>query len=195
MEFRLQRERSPGRPAEAAPDLLAACRSGDREAFHELFLLYRNRVYTTAFFLTRAEHVAADITQQVFLKLMTHVGSYRAESRFTTWLFQIVVNAARDERRRTRRLVALGEHHAETPGPEPAIDECLGDEQQKKLLWAGVDTLPFRLRAPVVLRYLEDRSYEEIAETLGCSKGTVASRLHRAHTILARRLAKSSGRR
>ena len=188
-------EREAGRSREASPGLLEACRRGDREAFRELFLLYRDRVYTTAFFLTRLEHVAADVTQQVFLKLLTHIGSFREESRFTTWLFQIVVNAARDEARRSRRLVKLEDSHAEAPSHDAAPDDAFGDEQQKKALWKSIDALPFRFRAPVVLRYLEDRSYEEIAETLGCSKGTVASRLHRAHSILARRLATRGGRR
>jgi len=96
---------------EAAPELLEACRRGDRDAFHELFLLYRDRVYGIAFFLTRLEHVAADVTQQVFLKLVTHIGSFRGDSRFTTWLFQIAVNATRDEARRSRRLVPLEDSH------------------------------------------------------------------------------------
>ena len=189
------RNQASGRPPEAAPALLEACRRGDREAFRDLFLLYRERVYAMAFFLTRLEHVAADVTQQVFLKLLTHIAGFRGESRFTTWLFQIVVNAARDEARRSRRLVRLADSYGETPSPDAAPDDALGGEQQKRLLWKSIDALPFRFRVPVVLRYLEDRSYEEIAATLGCTKGTVASRLHRAHSILARRLATLDGRR
>ncbi len=171
--------------------LLQACRDGDRDAFHELFVLYRDRVYATAFFLTRADHLAADITQQVFLKLLTHLETYRGESRFTTWLFQIVVNAARDEARRARRLVTIEGLADEFTATGAAPDHAASEEQQRRMLWKEIDALPFRLRAPVVLRYLEDRSYEQIAETLGCRKGTVASRLHRAHSILARRLARS----
>ena len=185
----------PGRPDEAAPALIEACRRGDREAFRELFFLYRERVYATALYLTRLEHAAADITQQVFLKLLTRIGTFRGESRFGTWLIQIVVNAARDEARRTRRLVPAGDVLREMPGRGPAPDDGLRDEQEKRRLWSAIDALPFRLRVPVVLRYLEDQSYEEIAETLGCSKGTVASRLHRAHSILARRLREPGGTR
>lgn len=183
----------PGRPEEAAPGLLEACRRGDREAFRELFLLYRERVYTTALFLTRHSHAAADITQQVFLKLLTHIGTFRGESRFGTWLVQIVVNAARDEARRSRRLVPADSLN-ELPSPELRPDDRFAESEEKRLLWRAIDALPFRLRAPVVLRYLEDRSYDEIAEALGCRKGTVASRLHRAHAILASQLGTPTGK-
>jgi len=184
----------PGRPEEAAPGLLEACRRGDREAFRELFLLYRERVYTTALFLTRRSSAAADITQQVFLKLLTHIGTFRGESRFGTWLVQIAVNAARDEARRSRRFIPAADSFSEMPSPESRPDDRLAEGEQKRLLWRAIDALPFRLRAPVVLRYLEDRSYDEIAEALGCSKGTVASRLHRAHAILASRLGTPAGK-
>jgi RNA polymerase sigma-70 factor (ECF subfamily) len=183
------------RPREAAPELLDACRRGETEAFRELFLLYRDLVYTTAFFLTRVDHVAADVTQQVFLKLLTRIGGFRGDSRFTTWLLQIVVNASRDEARRARRLVALDDDSDSTPSPEAPPDEVLSGKQERRLLWRSIDALPFRLRAPVVLRYLEDRSYEEIGEILALRRGTVASRIHRAHSILARRLAAGSRRR
>lgn len=184
----------PGRPEEAAPGLLEACRRGDRDAFRELFLLYRERVYTTALFLTRHSAAAADITQQVFLKLLTRIGTFRGESRFGTWLVQIVVNAARDEARRSRRLVPAADSLNEMPSPELRPDDRFAESEEKRLLWRAIDALPFRLRAPVVLRYLEDRSYDEIAEALGCRKGTVASRLHRAHAILASRLGTPNGK-
>ena len=170
------------------PDaLIAACCAGDREAFAELFVTCRDRVYSIAWHLTGDRAAAADITQDVFIKLMNRLPQFRGGSSFWTWLYRIVVNTARDHRRRTRRLVALTEDVLQ-PGA-PIAEQAYAREQRRSRIREALLVLPLKLRAPLVLRHIEGLDYDEIAEAMGIAKGTVASRLSRAHARLARELA------
>ena len=168
---------------------VSACQEGDREALRSLFEAYKDRVYSIALYsMAGDEAAAADITQQVFLKLMTRIGQFRGDSEFSTWLYRLVVNSCHDEQRKQRRLVPLPEltlvktPSNDTPGKSYARREIAENVR------AAVASLKPKLRWPVVLKYSQELSYEEIATVLGCSKGTVASRLNRAHRALARKL-------
>ena len=182
------REQQPGKGSIDARTI-AACQRGDREALHLLFEEYKDRVYSIAIYsLSGDSMAAADVTQQVFLKLMTRIKQFRGDSEFATWLYRLVVNTCHDERRRGRRFVALADTFltaraaGESPRARYARKETSGRVQ------SAVAELKPKLRWPVLLRYVEGMSYDEIATVLGCSKGTVASRLNRAHKALARRL-------
>src|ERR1044072_5035011 len=85
--------------------LIEACRQGDREAFHSLFEIYKDKVYSIAYHYSGEEAMARDVTQQVFLKLFTSISQFRQDSEFMTWLFRIVANACVDEQRKRRRFV------------------------------------------------------------------------------------------
>ena len=168
---------------------IAACQQGDRDALRVLFEEYKDRVYSIAVYsLSGDEMAAADVTQQVFLKLMTRINQFRGDSEFATWLYRLVVNTCRDEYRKRRRFVSLPEFFvkhrplAESPRAKYARKE-LSDRVQ-----SAIAELKPKLRWPILLKYLEEMSYEEMALVLGCSKGTVASRLNRAHKTLARQL-------
>lgn len=153
-------------------------------------------MFSLARSLSRDDHAAEEICQVVFVKLFSALEGFRGDSRFETWLFRIIVNASRDENRRKRRLVPLEEISADLPAPHSAFPESdFARRQESELLWIAVASLPRKLREPVVLRYREELSYGEIAVVLGCSAGTVASRLHRGHRILARRLSLQAARR
>src|ERR1043165_2765351 len=99
------------RPRESVDwQVIAACQQGDREALRELFEAYKDRVYSIAMYsLSGDEHAAADVTQQVFLKLMTRIVQFRGDSEFATWLYRLVVNTCRDEQRKQRRWVPLAD--------------------------------------------------------------------------------------
>src|SRR5205085_10594779 len=87
---------------------IAACQRGDREALRVLFEEYKDRVYSIAIYsMAGDEMAAADITQQVFLKLMTRIKQFRGDSEFTTWLYRLVINTCHDEHRKRRRFVSL----------------------------------------------------------------------------------------
>jgi RNA polymerase sigma-70 factor (ECF subfamily) len=171
--------------------VIEACQAGDREAFRLLFEKYKDRVFSIAVFSFNGDETAAsDVSQQIFLKLMTSIGQFRGDSAFTTWLYRLVVNACTDEQRKRRRFLPFGEL---TP-----MTNVAGRRPQEKhyakleivdSVQAAIQELKPKLRMPILLKYVEDLSYEEIAGVLGCSKGTVASRLNRGHQALARKLA------
>src|SRR6266849_317097 len=90
--------------------VIAACQKGDRDALRMLFEAHKDRVYSIAIYsLGGDEAAAADVTQQVFLKLMTRIGQFRGDSEFATWLYRLVVNSCRDEQRKQRRFVPLAD--------------------------------------------------------------------------------------
>jgi RNA polymerase sigma-70 factor (ECF subfamily) len=170
--------------------VIEACQAGDREAFRLLFETYKDRVFSMAVYSFGGDETAAkDVSQQIFLKLMTSIGQFRGDSAFTTWLYRIVVNACTDEQRKRRRFIPIGESipmsKIEERGPQEKHYAKLEIADSVK---AAICELKPKLRLPILLKYVEDLSYEEIATVLGCSKGTVASRLNRGHQALARKL-------
>jgi RNA polymerase sigma-70 factor, ECF subfamily len=184
--------------------LIEACQCGDREAFRELFEAHKDRVWTVALRFTGDESAARDVTQQVFLKLFTSIAGFRHESNFKTWLYRMVANECMDEFRKRRRLIPLdffrpapGAERDEDCGgaemndwrQEPLQEERLTQLELSEAVLAALAQLKPKLRMAIVLKYFEDLSYEQMAEALGCSMGTVASRLNRGHKELARRLA------
>ncbi len=166
------------------------CQQGDREAFRLLFEAYKDRVFSIAVYSFQGDQTAAgDVTQQIFLKLMTSIVQFRGESQFATWLHRLVVNTCIDEQRRRKRHLgleeAVGMHSTGERKPERGYER----QELADTVKAAISELKPKFRMPVLLKYVEGLSYEEIADVLGCSKGTVASRLNRGHKELARRLA------
>lgn len=171
--------------------IIIACQQGDREAFRLLFETYKDRVYSIAFYFFSGEGTPArDATQQVFLKLITRMEQYRNEAEFTTWLYRLVANTCLDEQRKHKRFVPFGD-----VAPRGALVERRSQEDEyiqlevEDSVKAAIAALKPKLRLVVLLKYFEDLSYEEMAAALGCPPGTVASRLNRAHKLLARKLA------
>jgi RNA polymerase sigma-70 factor (ECF subfamily) len=175
---------------DVTPAVIDACRQGDRDAFRVLYEAYKDKVYSiTLYFFHGDVAMAADVTQQVFLKLMGSVGQFRGESSFPTWLYRFVVNACVDTTRTRSARVRMA---------DPAVLEMLptvgsqeddfASSQMAGSVRAAVSSLAPKLRIAILLRYFEDLSYAEMASVLNCSIGTVASRLSRGHEILARTL-------
>ena len=169
---------------------IEACRRGDSEAFRLVFEAYKDRVYSVALcFFDGNESSAKDITQDVFLKLMTVMSQFQNRSEFSTWLYRLVTNACLDRKRSLRRFLFFGSvaDFEFLDRRRSTEDRCLQKELEKSVRSVIAGMKP-KLRMVVLLKYFEDLSYDEIAAVLGCSKGTVASRLNRAHQILARKL-------
>jgi RNA polymerase sigma-70 factor (ECF subfamily) len=166
------------------------CQQGDREAFRLLFEAYKDRVFSIAVYSFHGDQtVAGDVTQQIFLKLMTSIGQFRGESQFTTWLHRLTVNTCIDEQRRRKRYLGYRETVAlQKPGERKPPERRYERRELAEAVKAAISELKPEFRMPVLLKYVEGLSYEEIANVLGCSKGTVASRLNRGHKELARRL-------
>ncbi len=168
-------------------ELVGACQRGERDAFRALFEAYRNKVYSIAYRFAGDEAAAMDIAQDTFVKLFSSIRDFRGESGFDTWIYRMVVNSCLDYRRRSRRLLPLADGFAGTlrVAGRDSLDELLRSEMGERVR-AAIDRLSPDLRIAVVLRYTEGLSYDEIAEVLGCSVGTIASRLNRAHKKLER---------
>jgi RNA polymerase sigma-70 factor (ECF subfamily) len=171
--------------------VIEACRQGDHDAFALLFEAHRDKVYSIALRFSGDQATAMDISQEAFLKVLAHIKDFRLEARFDTWLYRLVVNTCMDHRRRRRNLLPILEDLVDLvrPSRETVLGDLLREEAQGQVR-ETVSRLAPEHRMVVVLRYTEGLSYEEIAEVLGCSRGTVASRLNRAHKILARKLTK-----
>lgn len=178
---------APG-PQEPGEALLAACRRGDREALARLFEGTRAYVYGIALYTTGDPAAAADATQEVYLRVMARIGDYQGRAKFRTWLFRIAVNAARDQLRRGRRLVALEEAPPIADDVQGSPESDLLARERSELLRRRLAALHPRLRLPLVLRYVAGLSYAEIGSVLALPPGTVASRLSRALAELGRSL-------
>jgi RNA polymerase sigma-70 factor (ECF subfamily) len=170
-------------------ELLEGCRRGEPEALRELFESHKDKVYSIALRYSGDSAVAMDIAQDVFLKLFSAIHNFRGGANFDSWLYRIVVNSCLDQKRRTRRLIPLVDgllDALQSPGAS-ALDQVVRSELSSRLR-SAVARLPAEQRIVIVLRYTQGLSYDEIAEILGCSNGTVASRLNRIHKTLGRRL-------
>lgn len=184
--------------------LLEACQAGDREAFRALFEAWQDRVYSLALHFSGDDATAQDIAQDVFLKLFSRIGQFRGDSSFGTWLFRLVANACMEEHRRRRRFAlpwgadrtaqrVVRDGSVRSPVERRPQEDRIERRQVREAVQGAVAQLSPKLRLPILLRYLGEMSYDEIAETIGCTKGTVASRLNRGHRALARRLAALRG--
>ena len=170
--------------------VIEACQQGDRAAFQLLFETYKDKVFSIAVYSIGGDRsVADDVTQQIFLKLFTAIRQFRGDSEFTTWLYRLVVNACLDEKRRRRRLLPWGETVAmRNPGEKKPQEKQYARLEVAEAVRGAIAELKPKFRLPILLKYIEGLSYEEIASVMGCSKGTVASRLNRGHSQLAKRL-------
>jgi RNA polymerase sigma-70 factor (ECF subfamily) len=169
-------------------------------AFAELFENYKDRVFNLAGRLLGNPADAEDVSQEAFITVFRKIEEFRFSSRFYTWLYRVVFNLCVDQRRRgfagtlgdaptTEGEAMLASLTDPDPGPIERVVE--GDSRQRTVERA-LRRLSDPLRAVVVLRYMEDLAYEEIAEVLGISLGTVKSRLSRAHHFLQEMFGASS---
>ena len=175
--------------------VLEACRSGDAEAFRLLFESYKDRVYSVALsFFNGDVATADDVTQQVFIKLMTQISQFQGRSQFSTWLYRLVTNACLDHKRGLRRFLYQEDTKGlEVPDARRSAESRFIADQIEAEIRQAIGTLKPKLRIAVLLKYFDDLSYDEMASALGCSRGTVASRLNRGHRILAKKLGHLQG--
>ncbi len=174
-------------------NLILRFQQGQPRAFEALYDRYKDYLYRLAFSVLRNEAEAEDAVQETFLDVLKALPTYDVDgpARFETWLYRVAINRARMRLRRKRPELAKwddleeGLERLPLPGgqnPEPAVI----DRETAVALWRAVDRLPDTHRLPVLLRYREGFSYEEIGEILGIQLGTVKSRLYNAHKKLAR---------
>ena len=172
-------------------ELIAAVAAGDRDAFGALYRRRRPDVYRFALHMTGVPAAAEDVAQDVFLIVMRDAGRFEpGRSTPAAWLCGIARNCARQRLERDRTLQPLTEDAREDERlavhPDPLGDLTRADRVE--MLRNAVLTLPVRYREAVVLCDLQELSYAEAADALGCAIGTVRSRLHRGRAMLAMKL-------
>jgi len=157
-------------------------RDGDGQAFAELVRRHQGRVRGLLLRLCGQRELADDLAQETFLRAYRGLGAFEGRARLSTWLYRIAYNVFVNHRQRTRVLDALPEDFDPAAPVSPATNPTHGDLRRD--VHAAVATLPEHYRAVVVLHYLEDASYPEIAEILELPLGTVKTHLHRAKKLL-----------
>src|ERR1700758_14667 len=156
-------------------DLVKRCQAGDTEAFDELVTRYRTRVFGMVYNMVHSEQDAWDLAQESFVKAWKSIGRFRGKSSFYTWLYRIVMNVTIDWTRK-RQVKGSGAEF------DDAIQLKEIDPASKTV--PKPDALPPEHRAVILMKEIEDMQYHEIAEALGCSIGTVMSRLFYARKKL-----------
>jgi RNA polymerase sigma-70 factor, ECF subfamily len=181
-------------------DLVHAAQRGDRDAFRTLFERYHRRAYALAFGVLRHQDDAMDVVQDAFIKAHKYLDKFEGTSSFFTWLYRIVMNLAIDHLRKHRRVkpVELDESQLEESGMEsvgllPRIlganpGRALQDKEIRARIDSALDDLSDNHRSVLVMRELEGLSYEEMAQAMECSKGTIMSRLFHARRNMQKRL-------
>ena len=179
-------------------DLVLAARRGDADAFRTLFERYHRRAYALAFGVVRHQDDALDVVQDAFIKAHKYLDKFEGNSSFYTWLYRIVMNLAIDHLRKHRRVkpVELDESKLDEDGDDSLMPRILGanpgralmDKQIRARIDQALAELSENHRAVLVMRELEGLSYEEMAQAMACSKGTIMSRLFHARKNMQKRL-------
>ncbi len=158
--------------------------SGGERGMKDFVERYYGRVYNLCCSFVRDRDEACDLAQDVFVKLLGRIDSFRGEADLSTWIYRIGVNTCIDALRKSKR-------RATEPFDERCHDTARADDFTEKaavseMVRDALMGLPVKYRTVVILREFEGRSYREIADVLGCSVGTVESRLFRARELLKR---------
>ena len=157
-------------------ELAEKARHGDRNAFRQLLERHYDSVYRVALRFTGSAPDAEDIAQDVCLMLVDKLHSFRGESRFSTWLYRVVINACRDHLRLRRAAEALHSNYAVLSELEHA--DHLDDATRLGWLSEAIAALELTLRETAVLVLGEDLSHREAAAALGCAESTISWRMH-----------------
>lgn len=177
-------------------ELVRAAAGGDESAFSELVRIYENKAYHLALRMVSNPEDAYDVAQDAFLSAWRGLPSFRGESGFSTWLYRLVSNAAIDHLRRTKHQrgnVSLDDEelNLDAPDDSPTPQEAAEENDLKQAVAAGLRELSDDHRTVLVMREVQELSYEEIAESLQLDLGTVKSRISRARTHLRKILLQS----
>lgn len=165
------------------PGLIRSAQSGDRDALITLLREIEQYVYRTAYYILNNEQDALDASQEALIRIYTKIQSYEEKAQFKTWVQRIVTNICIDKFRRTKPTVSIEEHNLTFLGNESVERDVLSSHAAQDIREA-IEQLPEHHRAVVVLRYLQDFSYNEIAESLNLPLNTVKSYLFRARQQL-----------
>ncbi|HZB87336.1 MAG TPA: sigma-70 family RNA polymerase sigma factor [Terracidiphilus sp.] len=179
-------------------EMIAAILDGDTQLYHELIHPHERRVYLMALSFMKNEADAEDVAQEAFMKAFRSLASFRAESKFSTWLISITLNEARGRLRKESavRMESLDEAPDDGAVVSPALlrdwreipSEVVERREIRQMLYQAVTSLPAIYRQVFLLREVEELNSNETAQTLNISINSVKVRLHRARMMLQKQL-------
>jgi RNA polymerase sigma-70 factor (ECF subfamily) len=183
-------------------DLIALARSGSEKAYRELLDRYQRPVFSLIYRMVRDRELAEDLSQETFIKVFNHLDRYNPTYKFSSWIFKIASNLAIDAlRKKEIKTVSLdGSRHAETAdeaestritveSKDESPEERLEAKELGREIEQAIGELRSEYRTAILLRHVEGRPYEEIAEIMGIPLGTVKTYIHRARGELRETLA------
>ncbi|MDN5346996.1 MAG: polymerase sigma-70 factor, subfamily [Clostridia bacterium] len=172
-------------------ELVALVVGGNKEAFAELVKRYQRQVYSLAYRLVNNQEDALDLSQDIFLKLYQNLGKYDPQRPFSPWLYRLACNVCYTSlRRRPQEALPLDKVIEFTPlvpldgGPEDYYES----REVQELVRRAIAELPENYRVPIVLRYLENLTYQQIADIMELPLSTIETRLYRGKALLQKRL-------
>lgn len=174
--------------------VLRRARQGDPEAFERLMEATESLIWRVCWHYTGNRENASDCAQEAILKIWRSLASFRSDCSFESWCYRIAANCSLDFLRKEKRhetmpLEPLAEEGFDPPDPGPGTEEQILKKEEQALVRAAISNLPEEQRDALVLTQLEGKSYEEAADMLGVSEGTVKSRVNRARHRLREMLA------
>ncbi|MEM9693062.1 MAG: sigma-70 family RNA polymerase sigma factor [Myxococcota bacterium] len=190
-------EKGASQPEEEAA-FVARLRARDETAFNELMQLYQKRVFAVVYRMLGRRSEAEEVTQEVFTQVFRYIDNFRGESKLSTWLFRIAVNLSKNRRRSNQRrgsgkhqdvdamadYAPLGAAEGVSVGSVARPDEMVAGLELEGIVRVAIQRIDADFRELVILRDVEELSYEEIAEVTGLNRGTVKSRIHRGRVQL-----------
>ena len=172
-------------------DLIERFKQGDPSAFEAIVRKHQDRIYNLCRYMLQDPRNAQDAAQDVFLKAYRGVKNFRPDFSIYTWLYRIAVNTCLDYQKKSRREVSRSEPLAEDlPSDEPFPEQLYESREITAAIQLALQKLPKKLSAAIVLREIEGLSYNQIADVLRTSVGTVKSRISRAREELRHLLQK-----
>jgi RNA polymerase sigma-70 factor (ECF subfamily) len=191
MAATLDEMREAGPEVTPESDFVRRAREGDLAAFDALARAHFKRVYSFTHRLIGSHEDAEDLAQECFVRAWRALPHYREEAAFATWLCRIALHLAQDHRRAgARRAVAIPIEHGDRPSSEASPAEALTRAELSQEVARALDRLPPRLRAALVLRAIEGREYDEVAEITGVKSATARTHVMQARRLLQRALSR-----
>jgi RNA polymerase sigma-70 factor (ECF subfamily) len=167
-------------------DILSRCRKGDQEAWNMLINSYSKSVYNIALNFFAERDIAADVTQEIFIKIYHNLDKFREEKSFTSWIFAISKNYCIDYWRKNKKFLQNSQELDEKISSGLSTpEEKLMKDSEIEVLRRKISLLEPELRIVLIMRDIQDMSYQEIAERFSIPEGTVKSRINRARLRLA----------
>ena len=163
--------------------LVQSAQQGDPAAFGNLVQLYQQPLLRAMLPVTDNHEEAQDIVQEAFIQAYRNLGSFRGDSAFFTWIYRIAFNLAK-ARHRKQRPFSIDTSSLSMPSKEPSAEQIFESSEFRTILRTAIAELSIDHQHVIILRELEELDYDEIAQRLDLSVGTVRSRLHRARTQL-----------